>query len=87
MERRIKMMLKEMNDAHIDGQLSGIFLFGFIMGIVFSYTGIIGFTCGIATGIVLARKYPDSVLNTTEKTSSVFYNAFTQAKLFMNRKK
>lgn len=88
MEERIKVMMKEMNDAHseyIDERISGIFLFGFIMGLVFSYTGIIGFVCGVATGIVLARKYPKTALRTTENTTGVFFNAFAQAKSFVAR--
>ena len=87
MEDRIKIMMTEMQETHkkyIDDRISGIFLFGFVMGLVFSYTGIIGFVCGVATGIVLARKFPQKALRTTENTTSVFYNAFNQAKHFMN---
>jgi hypothetical protein len=54
------------------------------MGLVFSYTGIIGFVSGIATGIVLARKYPEKALETTENTANVFFNAFTQARQYIN---
>ena len=87
MEERVRTIMIELNQNHrkyMNERISGIFSFGFVMGLIFSYTGILGFISGIIVGIVLARKFPDDALETTQITTNVFYNAFMQARTYIN---
>jgi len=84
---RVKAVVQEINDEHfkkVNERISGVFLFGFCMGIVFSYTGFLGFGCGILTGIVVSKKYSQIKLS-TEAITEIFYNMITQAKYIINR--
>jgi hypothetical protein len=80
-EDKIKKLFSEMHINHqhnINKQIQGIFLFGFTMGIAFSYSGLFGFSTGFLTGLVLTRKLSDKTQEATEKISDTFLNMINQ---------
>jgi uncharacterized membrane protein required for colicin V production len=87
MEDRVKTLLSTMNDKHqkkIDQQISGIFLFGFMTGIVFSYTGILGYIAGFLAGVVVRNSFSKKSQEFVEKSVDTFYNVFNKAKTVLN---
>jgi hypothetical protein len=97
---KLKSLLKEINEDHqtkidqqlsghqtkIDQQLSGIFLFGFLSGVVFSYTGFMGFVVGFSTGLVIRNSFSKKSYETIEKVSDIFFNILNKAKIMLNVK-
>ena len=56
----LKETLEKMQDEHkdkINERISGLILLGFILGILFSHTGTLGFVSGFITGIILKKNY------------------------------
>lgn len=59
-EEKIKKILNDHmynNTKNINEQIGGIFLYGFITGIIASYSGLLSYLAGISTGIILSKKY------------------------------
>ena len=76
-EERLKKLLDEHSSKHIEimnERLSGIFLYGFIMGIIMSYSGFLPYFAGIGTGIFISKKYKYISYQITEKISYLFQN-------------
>lgn len=89
MEDRVKTLLTNMNDEHqqkIDQQISGIFLFGFLAGIVFSYTSILGYSAGFLTGVIIRNSFSKKSQEFIEKCIDIFYNIYNKAKIMLNIK-
>ena len=88
-EDKLKILLKEINEDHqikIDQQISGIFLFGFLSGVVFSYTGLMGFSVGFSTGLVIRNSFSKKSYETIEKVTDIFFNMINKAKVMFNVK-
>jgi|LakMenEpi03Aug12_release.lakeMendotaPanAssembly.Ray.scaffolds.fasta_scaffold202812_1 hypothetical protein len=86
-EDSLKKILNEINEEHqikIDNQIYGIFLFGFISGYIFSYTGFMGFFIGLLTGLVIRNTFSKKSYETIEKISDIFYSMLNKAKNFIN---
>ena len=59
-EEKIKKILDDHmhnNMKNINEQIGGIFLYGFITGVIASYSGLLSYLAGISTGIILSKKY------------------------------
>jgi len=83
MEDRVRTLLTTLNDEHqkkIDQQISGIFLFGFMAGIIFSYTSTLGYIAGFLTGVVVRNNFSKKSHEFVEKSVDNFYNIFNKAK-------
>ena len=76
--------VRELNREHLEfvnKRLSGIFVLGFVCGIVFSYCGIIGFLGGGIVGLFISKMD----VSTSNTLIDVFTNAFNQAKILRNK--
>jgi hypothetical protein len=71
----------------INERVSGIFLYGFIVGIIMSYSGFLSYFAGIGTGIVVSRKYKYISHQITEKVSYIFQNVINRNKFSINGEK
>ena len=45
------------NVKKINERVGGVFLYGFMTGVIASYSGFISYIAGISTGIIIAKKY------------------------------
>ena len=62
LDERVKNIIVHTQKEHaqrIDDRISSVFLFGFVTGVFFAYSGIMGFITGIIAGAVITRKFPD----------------------------
>lgn len=76
-EEKLRNMLDEQLDKHVEvvnERVSGVFLYGFIVGIIMSYSGFLAYFAGIGTGVLIARKYEFISYQITEKASYLFQN-------------
>lgn len=76
-EEKLKKLLDERLDKHIDilnERASGVFLYGFIIGIIMSYSGFLAYFAGIGTGVLFSRKYKFISYQITEKATYLFQN-------------
>ena len=83
----IKKILNEINEEHqkkIDGQIYGIFLFGFLSGIIFSYTSFLGFFIGFLTGLVIRNNFSKQSYEFIEKISILSKNMLDKVKMMIN---
>jgi hypothetical protein len=82
-EERIKKMLDDNLYNHINivnERVSGIFLYGFIAGVIMSYSGFLAYFAGVGTGILISKKYKYISSQITEKASYLFQNVLNKAK-------
>jgi transketolase N-terminal domain/subunit len=59
-EDRIQKILEDHTQKELDRlneKVSGIFLYGVVIGVIASYSGFLGYGLGVCSGIVLAGKY------------------------------
>lgn len=71
MKEKIKLILDEKyieSQNKLNSQINGIFLFGFISGIIFSYSNIIGYIGGFFLGIIIRN-------NLSKKTEKIIENS------------
>lgn len=88
-EERLKNVLNEINTEHkqkIDQQIYGIFLFGFIIGILFSYTSLLGYSAGFVTGIIACNNFPKKVKERIEDITYICSNLFDKMKIMLQVK-
>ena len=60
LEENIKKKVDEYmnnNIQNINENIGGIFLYGFITGVIASYSGLLPYFAGISSGIILVKKY------------------------------
>ena len=88
-EERLIKVLHEINSKHkqkIDEQIYGIFFFGFMSGIVFSYTNILGYSAGFVTGIIACNHFPTKVRDKIEDVNHIFSNVLNKTKIMLYTK-
>lgn len=76
-EERIKRLIDENLQQHIDivnDRVGGMFLYGVFVGIVISYSGLLGYVTGVGTGVVLATKYKFISYQISDRGSELFQN-------------
>ena len=59
MEEKLKYILEKENEKHIKNmneKISGIFLYGIIVGIIISHTGFLGYFTGVCSGLIICKK-------------------------------
>jgi hypothetical protein len=61
--------INEMNE-----RLSGIFLCGFMVGVIASYSGFLSYLSGVGTGMILINKYGYLSNQISDKASYIFQN-------------
>ena len=81
LDERVKNVLETSQREHsqkIDDRISSIFLFGFVTGVFFAYSGMLGFATGVVAGCVITRKFPDEIYSrvnrVVELVSSIYQN-------------
>lgn len=80
-EERLKKLLDEQMDLHINNvndRIGGVFFYGFISGVIMSYSGFLSYFAGIGTGIVIAQKYKFISGQISEKFVYMFNNTLKQ---------
>jgi hypothetical protein len=76
-EERIKKMLEDHMDNQItivNDRIGGVFVYGFIAGVIMSYSGFLSYFAGIGTGIAIANKYKFISNQISEKMTYIFDN-------------
>ena len=58
---------------------TGIFAIGFVLGLLFAYTGLVGFTAGALTGIIVAQESPEGVERATISATQFFASGWVFA--------
>ena len=74
-EEKINKLLDSKLHEHIgivNDRIGGIFLYGFIVGVVVSYSGFLSYFAGIGTGVLIAKKYEYISYQITEKATYLF---------------
>lgn len=77
------MELQTEHARKVDDQISGVLLFGFVLGIFFSYSGMLGFGTGFVMGVVATRKFPDEAYNRVNRFTETVYNVLTQVQAYL----
>ena len=99
-EDKLISLIKEINETHqikidkqlsdhqtkMDQQLSSLFLFGFVSGFIFSYTGLMGFIIGFLSGLIIRNSFSKKSYDTIEKITDIFCNILHKAKVMLNIK-
>jgi hypothetical protein len=81
-EERIKKILDEQMNHNVDvinERIGGVFIYGFIAGVIMSYSGFLSYFAGICTGIVISNKYKFISHQISEKTTYIFNNVLKHA--------
>ena len=80
---QINKHFKNENDK-VSEKKGGIVLYGFILGIIMSYSGFLSYFAGVGTGIIFSRKYSDISYQITDKFTSISQNIINQVKTKYN---
>ena len=84
-EEKIKRMLDsqlEQQLSTINERVAGVFLYGFISGVIMSYSGFLSYFAGIGTGVLITKKYEYISYQITEKASYLFQNGVNMYKKY-----
>jgi hypothetical protein len=76
-EKEINTLLNDKFEKHINDmneRLSGVFLCGFMVGVIASYSGFLSYLSGIGTGVILVNKYSYFSSQISDKASYIFQN-------------
>lgn len=76
-EERIKRLMEENLEKHIEvvnERIGGVFFYGVMVGIVLSYSGLLGYVAGVGTGVVLATKYKFISYQISDRGTVFFQN-------------
>ena len=76
-EKDINKFLDDKFEKHINEmneRLSGIFLCGFMVGVIASYSGFLSYLSGVGTGVILVNKYSYLSSQIADKASVIFQN-------------
>lgn len=85
-EEKIKKMLDnqlEQQLSTINKRVAGVFLYGFISGVIMSYSGFLSYLAGIGTGVLIAKKYEYISYQITEKASYLLQNSVNMYKKYI----
>lgn len=87
MTTKTELILKKLLDEKIENynnslndRIGGVFFYGFIIGVIMSYSGFLSYFSGIGTGIIIATKYKFISHQISEKTMYIFNNIINQVK-------
>ena len=72
------------NKVQLEQRITSVFLFGFIIGIIFSYTSIIGFMAGFLTGVVVRNNLSKRTHDFIENIINIFFGIFNNIKNSLN---
>ena len=64
--------VQEMNKSNT--HLSGMFLYGVIVGVIASYSGFLGYFAGVGSGLILSSNYIYLSKQITNNMGSIFQN-------------
>jgi len=76
-DERIKRLMEENLEKHIEAvneRIGGVFFYGVMVGIVLSYSGLLGYLTGVGTGVVLATKYKFISYQISDRGTEFFQN-------------
>jgi hypothetical protein len=79
MEEKIQKILDDQIDRQIkamNDNLSGIFIYGIITGIIISYSGVLGPITGFGIGLTVGRKYKHLTYKTVNSIEKIFKKIF-----------
>lgn len=60
LEDRVKQVIRDMHKQHsrqIDQQVYSILFLGIMIGIALAYSGLLGFSSGFITGVIISEKF------------------------------
>lgn len=87
-EEKLKRMLDEQMEKHIEKHIEvvneragGMFLYGFIVGVIMSYGGFLSYVAGVGTGVMLSQKYKYIVYQITDKVGYMFQSVIDRGKI------
>jgi hypothetical protein len=69
--------MEENLEKHIEAvneRIGGVFFYGVMVGIVLSYSGLLGYLTGVGTGVVLATKYKFISYQISDRGTEFFQN-------------
>jgi hypothetical protein len=69
----------------INDRFAGVFIIGVIVGIIFSYTGFLGFFTGIIAGILVNKNFDYHTGNVIDKLTYVFFRGVITVKTELNK--
>lgn len=75
MEDRIHKILEDHTQKELDclnEKVSGVFLYGVVIGVIASYSGFLGYGAGVCSGIILAGKYKNITFQISTAMISYF---------------
>jgi hypothetical protein len=75
MEEEVKKLLEDYenrNIKNVNDRIEGIFIYGFIIGIIASYSGLLSYFAGISTGIIFSKKYDYICTYVSESSINMF---------------
>jgi hypothetical protein len=78
LDERVKTVLTELQTEHrrkVDEKVSGMVTLGFILGLVFAYTGLLGFCSGFALGVVTTHKFGEEAYGWSQNVVTLCSNA------------
>jgi hypothetical protein len=78
LDEKLKNVLTEMqteNNKRIDEKISSIVMMGFILGVFFSYTNLLGLCTGFGLGVITSRKFGPETYSYTKNIINIFYGA------------
>jgi hypothetical protein len=77
MSKKTEEIVKKILDDKLNSineKIGGIFVYGFISGVIMCYSGFLSYFCGIGTGIIIANKYSFVSNQISEKVTYIFDN-------------
>jgi len=83
LDERVKAVLIDIQETHqkkIDNQISTMVILGFVLGVFFSYTNMLGFCTGFCFGVFTAHKFNTGAYVYKQSIIDMFSNSVTFVK-------
>lgn len=74
-DERIRNIIENIQEKHrkqIDEKISSMIILGFVLGIFFSYTSLLGFCTGFTCGVITTRKFGLVAYDYTQNVINIF---------------
>ena len=84
-EEKLRKVLDE-KYKNVEDRIAGAVLLGFISGIIFSASSLLGFVTGFSMGLIVAKKILPEVGNYSVYASTVFQTALNTAAKYVQEK-